>query len=80
MIHKRVYGGQYGIYIMLYADDAGIVLVRKRPREDNDRHCDRFRTSRPHRIEKENRDHAVADTEPGTPDLTARHRISRADV
>lgn len=46
---------------MLYADYAGIVAGMDR--EDNDRHCDRCRSNRPHRIRKEGGDHAFAHIE-----------------
>ena len=46
------------------------------PCEDDDLHCDRFRSSRPHRVRKEKGDNAAADTQPGNPDLTARRRSS----
>ena len=73
------------VWGMLYANDAG--LVSNKSAEGLEKMmtviCDRFRSRRPHRIRKENGGlnvHAAADTESGTPDLTARHRSSGTEV
>ena len=54
-------------------------LCPGRPCED-DCHCDRFRSSRTHRVRKENGNNAAAHTQPGAPDLTVRRRSSGPEV
>ena len=46
--------------------------VGGRPCEDDDRHCDRFRSSRTHRVLKKKGENAAAYTQPGAPDLATR--------
>ena len=53
------------------------VEVGGRPCEDDDRHCDRFRSSRTHRVRGDN---AAAHTPPGAADLTDRRRSSGPEV
>ena len=65
---------------LLYTDDAGLASKSAEALRRYDRHYDRFRSRRPHRVRKENGDNAVSDTQPGNPDLTARRRSSGPEV
>ena len=47
---------------LLYTDDAGLASKSAEALRRYDRHYDRFRSSRPHCVRKENGDHAAADT------------------
>ena len=68
------------VWGMLYADDAGIVSqVGGRPYQDDDRHRDSFRSSRPHSMRRL-RPCYCEHRGPGTLYLTARHRGSRPEV
>ena len=68
-----VYGGQYRVCFTPTIQALCLPKVGGGPCDHDDSHGGHYRSSRPHCVRKENGDHAVADTEPGTLDLTARH-------
>ena len=69
------------VWGMLYADDAGTLFMSAKGLAKMMAVLVKyFRSSRLLRIRNENGDHTAADTEPGTPDLTARHGSSGTGV